>query len=132
MAKSGKVNCVKCTMCGPKIKAKMDGKTVEYGKADKHGMTKVTFKDKDGPVTRTCPDHTIKPYDVPVVDATKEGRAREERERAEEEAERNKPPMPRIVDFGYGRACENCHATKGECHGSKCPARAHIGDVPVT
>jgi hypothetical protein len=133
MAKTGKIKCTACPMCAPKIKKKFDEKIVDMGPVDGQGNRKIAYKDDDGKEkTRTCPDHNVKPYDVPVIDVTKEAQRKQEAEEKEEEERRNRKPMPAIVDYGYGPSCEHCHATRGECHGTDCPARKHVGENPIS
>lgn len=135
MAKTGKISCAKCPMCGPKIKKVLDGKTVDMGPLDPRGNRTVKYKDSDNKEqSRTCPEPFVKPFDAPVIDVTERGKAEQakvEQEEAKKEEVRE-TPMPAFVDYGYGPSCEKCHATRGECHGIDCPARKHVGESPIT
>lgn len=103
-----------CQQCGEKRKDQVRGKRAEVVKKNPGGNTRVKIMEgeKQGEHAN-CPPERLKPV------------------RAEKIVDEPPPPepepaKPEMRNYGYGLACSNCRATKGECHASSCP---HAGST---
>lgn len=103
-----------CQHCGEKRKYQVSGKRAEVMKKNPGGNTRVKIMEGElKGKTANCPPERLKPV------------------RAEKIVDEPPPPepepaKPEMRNYGYGLACSNCRATKGECHASSCP---HAGSI---
>lgn len=97
-----------CEYCGEARKEKIHGKRGVV-KKQRGASTEVELSEGElKGETITCPSERVRPV------------------RAEKLEEPPPPPEPEpdppvIRDYGYGPACRDCRATRGECHGKNCP-----------
>jgi hypothetical protein len=98
-----------CQHCGPKRKEKIHGRRAEIITKIPGKNTKVKVVDGEHHGKEAnCPPERLKPI------------------RATKIADEPPPPEPEpakavMRDYGYGMACSNCRATRGECHADSCP-----------
>ena len=88
----------------------MRGKKAEVVATNSSGSKKLVVKEGElKGKTAVCPEERLKPY-------------RAEKFVEPEPEPEYEPPPPTIVvkDFGYGPACDSCHATRGEDHCKGC------------